>query len=645
AKPFLKTGCNVLAVVSPLLLSAQQQQLPNIILIYTDDQGYGDLGCYGAQGYKTPNIDNLAENGIRFTNFYAPQAVSSASRAGLLTGCYPNRIGIAGALMPKDNKGLNENELTIAELLKQKGYATAIYGKWHLGKFPVFLPNKYGFDEYYGIPYSVDMIPMEYDGSPPKEGSNKAYYPALTVCKNDSVISKLNTLAGIDTLTRFLTEKSLEFIDNHKNKPFFIYFPHPMPHVPLGVSDKFRNTTLQGKYGDVISEIDWSVGQIVAALKKQGILDNTLIIFTSDNGPWLNFGNHAGSTGGLREGKGCSWEGGQKVPCVMYWKSHIPKGIVSDKICSAIDILPTLAEITAAPLSKNKIDGISILPLMKGEKAADPRKYFLYYYENNQLQAIRLGDWKLVYPHTYRSYLGVEAGKNGMPGPYNIASCGKELYNLRTDRAETKNVIDQHPDIVAAIDTIADIARDDLGDFLQNKKGKNNREPGFMNIYNNKVSHKAIGAALSYKIPYSLKYDGGGDKALIDGFTGYSDYSHKAWQGFEGVDFIGEIELKEITFVKNLNFAFLLDENSWIFLPKTVSVEYSIDGKKYYPYAEKIMNDIQPTQVPNRMELNISIPKELKYLRIKVQNIGKCPDTHPGKGLPAWLFMDEIIVN
>ncbi|MEI6695298.1 MAG: sulfatase-like hydrolase/transferase [Bacteroidota bacterium] len=645
AKPFLKTGCNVLAVVSPLLLSAQQQQLPNIILIYTDDQGYGDLGCYGAKGYKTPNIDNLAENGIRFTDFYAPQAVSSASRAGLLTGCYPNRIGIAGALMPNDKKGLSENEITIADMLRQKGYHTAIYGKWHLGSDSKFLPTKHGFDEYYGIPYSVDMIPMEYDGTPPKARSGKANYPLLPVFRNDSIISKLNSLAGIDTLTRFLTEKSLQFIDAHQSKPFFIYFPHPMPHVPLGVTDKFRNTTLQGKYGDVISEIDWSVGQIVAALKKQGILDNTLIIFTSDNGPWLNFGNHAGSTGGLREGKGCSWEGGQRVPCVMYWKGHIPNGIVSDKICSAIDILPTLAEITASPISKNKIDGISILPLMKGEKAADPRKYFLYYYEINQLQAIRLGDWKLTYPHTYRSYQGVEAGKNGMPGPYNIATCGKELYNLRTDRAETKNVINQHPDIVAAIDSIADIAREDLGDFLQNKKGKNLREPGYSNIYYNKVIHKAIGAKVTYELPYSMKYDGGGPTAFTDGVTGFSDPSHKAWQGFEGFDFKGLITLKDTAFIQNIKVGILEDEGSWIFRPKELRIEYSLDGITYYTYGAVKGEAFTTTSVPNRLEGIISGVVKAKYLRFHVINIGVCPETHPGKGQAAWLFMDEIIVN
>lgn len=467
----LRLGLTALAGATSLLVSAQQKKLPNIILIYTDDQGYADLGCFGAKGFSTPHIDSLAENGIRFTNFYAPQAVSSASRAGLMTGCYPNRVGISGALMPGAKIGLNPKEMTIAELLKQKGYATAAFGKWHLGRPSEFLPTHQGFDEYYGIPYSIDMIPMEYDGTPIDTVHRKSKYPMLPVLFGDKVISSLNTLPGIDTLTRYFTEKSLEFIDQNKDKPFFIYFPHPMPHVPLALSNEFKNKTEQGKYGDVLTEVDWSVGQIVAKLKEDGLLENTLIIFTSDNGPWLNFGNHAGSTGGLREGKGTSWEGGQRVSCVMYWKGNIPKGISCDKIASSIDILPTLAEITGAKLSENKIDGVSILSLMKGDKKANPREVFYYYYENNQLQAIRYGNWKLVYPHTYRSYLGVEPGKDGMPGPYNSAKCGKELYNLISDVRETTNVIDQHPDIVKQIDSIAEIARQDLGDFLTERKG------------------------------------------------------------------------------------------------------------------------------------------------------------------------------
>lgn len=641
-KQFLKVITTILTSCIPFINKAQQQKQPNIILIYTDDQGYGDLGCFGASGYKTPNIDKLAENGIRFTDFYAPQAVSSASRAGLLSGCYPNRIGISGALMPNANKGINEEEILIPELLKQKGYNTAIFGKWHLGDHRKFNPINHGFDLFYGIPYSIDMLPMSYDGIP---GGSKTKYPLLPVYWNDSIISHLNSLPGIDTLTRFLTEKSVEFISNNKNKPFFIYFPHPMPHTPLGVSEKFRNSTKQGKYGDVISEIDWSVGQIVAELKKHKLLENTLIIFTSDNGPWLNFGLHAGSTAGLREGKGTSWEGGQRVPCIMYWKDQIPKGIVSNKICSAIDILPTLAEITGTKLPNRKIDGISILSLMKNKKNADPRNVFLYYYENNQLQAIRYGDWKLVYPHTYRSYLGVEPGKNGMPGAYNTAKCQKELYNLISDRNESNNVIDNYPEIVAIIDSIANEAREDLGDFLTNSKGKNNREPGYSQIYFNEINHLAKGSKVVYETDYSNKYSGNGNSTLTDGITGFSDFSHKAWQGFEGNDFIGTLELSDSLIIKNITVGFFSDENSWIFLPEEVRIEFSVDGKIFTLLNISKTEDIKQTKIMNRMELCIQKNIKAKYLKFSIKNIKVCPDYHTGKGLPAWLFMDEIVVN
>jgi hypothetical protein len=330
---------------------------------------------------------------------------------------------------------------------------------------------------------------------------------------------------------------------------------------------------------------------------------------------------------------------------VMYWKGHIPKGVVSHKICSAIDILPTLAKITGASLSENKIDGVSILPLMEDKKNADPRKVFYYYYENDQLQAIRYGDWKLVYPHTYRSYLGAEPGKNGMPGPYNTGKCGKELYNLILDRGETQDVITQHPDIVHAIDSIASIAREDLGDYLRNVKGKNVREPGYSVVYNNKVEHKGVGALVTYEIPYSPKYDGGGTTALTDGLTAFTDPSHKAWQGFEGVDFKGIITLKDTTLVSKIRVGVLQNENSWIFKPKSMSIEYSLDGVHYFPYGQISGNDLISTSVQDRFEGIISGRINAKYLKVHVVNTGVCPDNHPGKGQPAWLFIDEIIID
>jgi len=638
----ITTGAVVAASFS---LQGLAQDKPNIIIIYTDDQGYGDLGCYGATGIRTPYIDSLAENGIRFTDFYAPQAVSSASRAGLLTGCYPNRIGIAGALMPNDLKGLNENELTIAGMLREQGYKTGIFGKWHLGTGEHFNPVKYGFDEWYGIPYSNDMLPMEYDGNPAKHGTARYSYPLLPLYHNDDVVARIGDMAGMDSLTRYLTHKAVRFIDDHCREPFFLYFPHPMPHTPLGVSQQFRGTSAMGKYGDVITEIDWSTGQLIESLRQNGILENTIIIFSSDNGPWLNFGAHGGSTAGLREGKGTSWEGGVRVPCVMYWKDRIPAGTVSSEIASAIDIMPTLAEITGGRLPSHIIDGVSLLPVMMGDETAKPRMQFLYYYENNQLQAIRYGDWKLIYPHTYRSYLNVEPGKNGMPGPYHTASCGKELYNLKDDWSESFNLVDSFPEIVALIDAIAQSARDDLGDFLTNAKGRNLRKAGYAFAYDNIKDHKALHSEVVYHSPFSIKYQGGGDSALTDGVLGFPDFTHHAWQGFAGDDLHVKIDLGKTIKISEVRIGFLVNENSWIFLPDSVSIWYSKNGKHYDDYGMAGPGDIVPTGIMNCVELKISKRKKVRYLEVKASNIGVCPPGHPGEGKPAWLFVDEIIVR
>jgi arylsulfatase len=289
----------------------------------------------------------------------------------------------------------------------------------------------------------------------------------------------MKTLEDQSELTTIYTERAVRFITQNKNNPFFLYLAHSMAHVPLAVSGKFKGKSQQGMYGDVMMEIDWSVGQVMQTLEKLKLDDNTLVIFTSDNGPWINFGNHAGSTGGLREGKGTSFEGGQRVPCLMYWKGVIPEGVVCNKLISGIDILPTLAEIAGAPLPERKIDGVSILELMKGNMDANPRKYFLYYYRKNSLEAVSNGSWKLVFPHPGRTYEGFEPGKDGNPGKVNENnSFPKGLYDLRRDAGERYNVLEFHPNIVAELEKIATDAREDLGDDLTGNPGKNRREPG-----------------------------------------------------------------------------------------------------------------------------------------------------------------------
>ncbi len=467
-----------------LLARAKAEKPTNFVLILTDDQGYADIGCFGAKGFDTPNLDRLARQGMRFTNYHTAQAVCSASRAALLTGCYPNRVGIRGALGPRATVGISSEEQTIAQLLKARGYTCGIFGKWHLGHYPEFLPLRHGFDEYLGLPYSNDMWPLGYDGKPlaanldPKPA--RASNPPLPLIDGDRKVAEIWTLEDQATLTTRYTERAVQFIEKNKDRPFFLYLPHSMPHVPLGVSSKFKGRSKQGMYGDVIMEIDWSVGQIIASLKQNGLEENTLVIFTSDNGPWLNFGNHAGSAGPLREGKGTSWEGGKRVPCLMRWPGVIPVDTVCDRLAANLDILPTFAAIAGSPLPEKKIDGVNILSLLKKAPGASPRDHIIFWYteggEYDQLEAVYDGRWKLHLPHKYRSYTGVTPGRDGLPGPYSHRETGLALFDLKEDVGETRDVKDQHPDIVARLSALADQAREDLGD--KDRPGKGMRAPG-----------------------------------------------------------------------------------------------------------------------------------------------------------------------
>jgi arylsulfatase len=451
---------------------AEKTEKPvNFVVIYLDDMGYGDLTQTGAIGYQTPNLNQMASQGLFFTHYYAPQAVCSASRAGLLTGCYPNRIGFSGALSHASKTGISADEETLAEVLKKKGYSTAIFGKWHLGVQNKFLPTRHGFDEFYGIPYSNDMWPYHPRGP--------GAFPDLPLFENETIVNRAVTPDDQKKFTTEFTERAISFIQKNTENPFFVYLAHPMPHVPLHVSEKFEGKSEQGLYGDVMMEIDWSVGQVIQTLKETGLEENTLVVFTSDNGPWLNYGNHAGSTGGLREGKGTSFEGGQRVPCLMYWKGTIAPGTVNNNLISGIDILPTLADIAEAPLPEKKIDGVSFLPLIKGENVEPPRKSFWYYYRRNSLEAVQDGHWKLVFPHPGRTYVGFEPGKDGQPGKVNENFPHEGgLYDLRRDPGERYNLIEYYPEIVEKLEKIAAGAREDLGDDLTENPGRNRREPG-----------------------------------------------------------------------------------------------------------------------------------------------------------------------
>ena len=481
---FRKTIIYLWVVTAMVFYTGCQQpnkQLPNIVIILTDDQGYGDLGIYGATQFSTPHLDQMAADGMRFTHFYAAQAVCSASRAALLTGCYPNRIGLTGALFPTSKIGLNSNEETIAEMLRKKGYVTGVFGKWHLGHLKPFLPLQHGFDEYFGLPYSNDMWPVDFAGNPVTKDSEKPWkikFPVLPLIEGNEKIGEITTLEDQAQLVTQYTERALAFIEKNREKPFFLYLPHTMPHVPLGVSNKFKGKSEQGMYGDVMMEIDWSVGQVLKSLKDHNIDKNTLVIFTSDNGPWLNFGNHAGSTGGLREGKGTSFEGGQRVPCIMRWPNIIPKGTVCNKLATTLDVFSTIAAITGASLPDHKIDGVNIQALLEGDKNANPREGFYYYYQKNNLEAVRKRKWKLVFPHPHISYKNVLPGNDGRAGAYTQDTTRFSLYNLRRDPGEVYDVKELYPDVVAELEQFAEIAREDLGDDLQQRRGNNVRESG-----------------------------------------------------------------------------------------------------------------------------------------------------------------------
>ncbi len=466
-----KTVFYLVALVFGTILSTNGQttEKPNVIIIFTDDQGYQDVGCFGATDIDTPNLDQMAKDGIRLTDFYAAQAVCSASRAALLTGCYPNRIGIHSALMPNSKKGLNSSETTLAEMLKERGYKTGIFGKWHLGDAPKFMPTNHGFDTYYGIPYSNDMWPNH----PYQEKYN---FDPLPLYENKTVI---DTLTDQALLTTKITERSIDFIKDHKDAPFFLYVAHPQPHVPLYVSDKFKGKSKRGLYGDVIMEIDWSVGQILATLKEYNIDDNTLVIFTSDNGPWLSYGEHAGSAYPLREGKGTALEGGQREPCIIYYPGKIQPGRTINTPMMNIDILPTIAEITGASLPKNVIDGKSVWDLWTGAATNSPHEAYFFYYHVNELHGVRYKNWKLYFPHKYRTLNGKSGGKNGLPVNYEYNTMTKiELYDLSKDISETTNIAAQNPEVIEKIKVLADKMRAELGDALTNQTGQKNREAG-----------------------------------------------------------------------------------------------------------------------------------------------------------------------
>lgn len=459
---------------------------PNLVLIVADDLGYGDLGCYGSTTIRTPHLDRLAAEGTRLSSFYVSQGVCTASRASLLSGCYANRVGMAGALNHTSRTGIHENELLLSQLCKQAGYATGCFGKWHLGTLPEFGAANRGFDTFLGLPYSND---------------NSKYHP---IVRDMPPLPLLEGTKTVETdpdqslFTRRFTDRAVQFIADHRDEPFFLYVPHVMPHVPIFASDKFRGRSPHGLYADVVEELDAGIGEVIAALDKHGLAERTLVIFISDNGPFLSYGHHAGSAGPLREGKLTTFEGGVRVPGIVRWPGKVPAGRESDELVASLDLLPTFAALLGAKLPERKIDGVDVGPFLFGQADKSPREEF-WYYAGDELQAVRRGRWKLHLAHEYLSPAD-PPGRDGKPAnfenlrPESIQQSGlrgiasrhgyvvrempQTLYDLAADPGETKDIARDQPEVVKELLELAEAARSDLGDSLTGRPGPGKRPAG-----------------------------------------------------------------------------------------------------------------------------------------------------------------------
>lgn len=418
---------------------------PNIVIIFADDLGYGDLSTYGHPTIRTPGLDRMAAEGMRFTQFYSAASVCTPSRAALLTGRLPIRSGMAGdrerVLFPDSDLGLAEDEVTIAEVLRASGYATAAIGKWHLGHRPEYLPTRQGFDTYFGIPYSNDMDKAGDIPASERFGNPRIEYFNVPLMRDEEIVERP---ADQTTITRRYAEEAVQFIEDHRDRPFFVYLAHNLPHVPLFRSDEFAGTSRRGLFGDVVEEIDWSVGFILDTLRRLDIDRRTLVVFTSDNGPWLAYGPQGGSAGLLRGGKGMTWEGGMREPAVFWWPGTIPAGRVQDAIASTMDLLPTAAAAAGAELPDDRVlDGQSILPVLEGVDPGPDRPFF--FYRGTRLTSVRKGPWKAHFVTEWAYRRDNERAEHDPP----------LLFNLEIDPGESYNVASDHPDIVASLTRIA----------------------------------------------------------------------------------------------------------------------------------------------------------------------------------------------
>ncbi|MBM4025093.1 MAG: sulfatase [Planctomycetes bacterium] len=426
---------------------------PNLIVINIDDLGYADIGAFGSTLNRTPHLDRMAQEGRRLTSFYAAP-VCSPSRAALMTGCYAKRaLPIPHVLFPGNDVGLHPSEITVAEVLKSAGYVTGIVGKWHLGDQPEFLPTRQGFDEYFGLPYSNDMGPAS-DGvksnwGDPLPTEPKNPQPPLPLLRGETVLQRVLAVDQTQLVTRY-TEEAVRFIQAHKNERFFLYLAHSAVHWPLYPGDRFRGKSNNGLYGDWVEEMDWSVGEVLNALRTLGLAEKTLVLFVSDNG-----GTGRGVNRPLRGNKGSTWEGGIRVPAIAWWPGKVPAGTASDAICAMFDVLPTFAALAGASApSDRKLDGADIRSVLTGDPGVSGPHEVFYYYRGLELEAVREREWKLMLPAANVAAKAKEAAK---------AVSTARLFNLKTDIGESTDVAAQHPDIVARLEKLVAKMKDDLG--------------------------------------------------------------------------------------------------------------------------------------------------------------------------------------
>ncbi|MFK7775956.1 MAG: sulfatase [Saprospiraceae bacterium] len=581
---------------------------PNIIILFADDLGYGDLGVYGHPTIRTPNLDAMAAKGMKFTNFYSGSPACTASRYALLTGRYPIRSGFQWVLYPNSSRGIHANEYTLAEGMKDAGYATACFGKWHLGTTKKeYLPLQNGFDEYFGLPYSNDMIPPLWNDIPLLEGND-------TISVNPDQ----------RTLTKQYTERTIDFITKHSRDPFFIYVPYAMPHLPLHPGEDFAGKSSRGTYGDVVEELDWSVGSILKSLKTNNLSKNTLVIFVSDNGPWIIKNEEGGSSGLLRDGKGSTWEGGMRVPMIAHWEGQISPAILNTQPASTLDLYTSLLKLVGQEIPKETIyDGKDISNLFLGNESEILAEEPFFFYGSKRLHAIRKGKWKLHVQTSSQTNLEYFEGKTPL------------LFNINEDPSEKYDLAEKFPEIV-----------NELLQEIENHKNEINAQPNFFQKERlaSRKEHLAFEKKVTLKNPPHPNYSN--TNTLTDGFTEGAD-RFRTLMGFEGNNLEAIIDLEEDKIVQEIKIGFLQNQPSWIFFPKTVEFLISQNGKDF----EKIdTQEIDASLVDKMSSVFYFSTKEkterkTRYIKVIAYNQGKCPEGHDGAGKDCWIFADEIIVN